>query len=611
MPDTYERRRRDRWLYELAGIPVDEPVAPTYEDLRLAQAGGVPASIPYDQWKPPEDRAADIAEDARLAGGRPPEGAPNATPPGQTPITPETDRVRFYDPETGRPGDFDVDSRAVAERLDSIRKPAHRQAYMDMAMSPPGAADPKLYAGMSGPALDGGSQYSTLAVPESLRPTEQQGAYAPPSRPESAQEDPFEFLANAEKKIPQPDVTFNPFEARERTRALYGENDPVVRRNDWEDEFVGRRRVRTDRDLERESALRGIFGNPGEALQWRQQRVRERQEHEQGAIAMHDRDRAESMRGRRISRADAEALASSGIVSPETAVRLTNEEAERVMKGWQNGAYQFGAGIKRSELDAYLNLLRLQTGASQAADKNQTQRDIAERKIEAEHAPLRPPPHSQLVQVIQGNGDVNGRVARMVAGNEPGVEKLPPDVRARAEKARDDYLNAPDEQTRRELYKNAGLGEPRNRDKTAGASNSPALVLKQEQAYEALNGPFQEAYEGARLLNKKLPLIAQFGTAGWAGLIQRGALSAEEQAAASAIHALVGQYRKNQFGTTLTPAERNELNSITGLASGDHTQFFQSPASIMAFLNRVGRALERQRRLLDTTLRQPAGAEGQ
>ena len=643
MPGYYDRHLADRdeerrWLLALAGVPVDDPATPAERDLRLADNAPVSNVDPATGMRL---RDVDVAANA----AQKPQGAPNATPRGSTPVgdserwetTNKADAERFDNEDQtrrqlalDRATDLRLQTGVVPEKYDGRwgyppQTPSATPAEPLPAETPEQAqARRKAFQASFAAAHQGvpaipaqGATPAAVATERAQNAAEPGTApYEPPAaRPESAKDDPYSFYTQTpETRVPEPRVQFNPFEARERARSLYGDNDaPKEGSHRWEEQFLSTHSQVSDRDIWREAFLKGVFGRDGDADASRKINLARQQNYADELAEARDRDRAEAMRTARISRGEAEALAASGVVSPETAVRMTRAEAEKILQGWQTGAYQFGSGIKRAETMAHLDELGLRRKAEdderdrqqrqrEAELRAQTERDKAEAERRAHDAKYPPSTPAREAAYIATHANVSKRIAELAA-SDGDLSHLPEAKRHEVELAREAWRNASQEEQSAMLTTQV-KGEGRDRDAPIRESHSPKFVTKEENAYQEIAGPLEDAYQGALLLNKKLPLVAQFGTSSWAGLVQRGALTGEEQAAAAAINQLIDTYRKSQFGATLTGDERAQLEAGTGLATGDTTAFFRSPAVIMGFLNRLRAATARKRKLLDATTRQ-------
>lgn len=153
------------------------------------------------------------------------------------------------------------------------------------------------------------------------------------------------------------DQIFDPQKRIARATELYqqqGPEEPDASSRRWEDEFLRSRKYATDEDIQRSFMLQSVFGNKGDNFRMRDSMMQQRQQYDQGLSKAHERDLSESKqggRGKRISLGLAQAIASTGRVSPEAAVQL--RENDQTVKAYVSGMYAQGLTERKQDISIH------------------------------------------------------------------------------------------------------------------------------------------------------------------------------------------------------------------------------------------------------------------
>lgn len=127
-----------------------------------------------------------------------------------------------------------------------------------------------------------------------------------------------------------------------RARESYQQQKPSTR---WEDEFLDRHLRPEDQSVRARAAVLGFFGTGDDAKSFRDDMYKRQQDFDKGQAEARGRDRSESQ----IDPGLAEAIAATGMMSPEAASRLTY--GSPVVQAFVQGGYNVGPRRAQQELE--------------------------------------------------------------------------------------------------------------------------------------------------------------------------------------------------------------------------------------------------------------------
>lgn len=402
---------------------------------------------------------------------------------------------------------------------------------------------------------------------------------------------------------------FDPFAQQARARELYAQaNVPSERR--WEDEFLADRKRYTDDDIQRGYMLHTLLGSPEQGMAFRKMAREEQVAYDKGLYEARDRDLA----SQRVSPALAEAIAASGMVSPESAVNLRmNDPAVKnfgqyASQGMRARGQDYGMGktyitetgkTERADLDRRAALERMIVGKAlgiQAALANKGALDDdttldAPTKIEW-----------AVNRLMKAAGISRDQAVSAFGGD---FSSLSPEQAKIAEQAIPDLrTSAQDPASRRRISDSSnkleGEADTKKRVQVETyvdkARSDPKYRLKFKNDWEAAATPLREAIAAWKQMSddgKKA--FVQWAPTGIPGTIGKFITSPKDQQLAGSVRGLLNAYVKANAGSAVTGSEWDRVAAEIGIPTGSWSPF-QGTGQIEDFFRRSGKLLGTHRR---------------
>lgn len=590
--------------YQRDDNPPPEP-APVPAAQNLAAANTVP---PQEMGPPaPEDVIASARDPFDPRDPAPPVYTPPPEPPPEQETGPTPEEVAALPRAAGASNAEAEHARAAMRALQPRATPGQGQAP-----PPPGAVatDPALAPGKAPPPLTG-PDYSSVAG--RVASTPQQG----PSP------DPFGY---------DDDGGFKRAEAIRQARAAYDRQSSQGGRR-WEDEFLADNPRMGNQEFRRRSIALGLFGGYDRMREAQQDRDKQQQQYATGLARARLQDQGE----RRISRAQAEAIAATGQVSPEAAAEMRLNDP--LLKQFGQFASQGGRAehldYQRDKMIHELHTkVALQEAKAEAEAKlkkeledakGATQREVASthargRKAADAAKRLTPEEHANLVgaNLAEKHGlplTVGKEAARGNYANVPPElrEKVEIDVIrgigqsdiASARKIGTDVLAIPakaDEQAKAAGKKAKAVNAEALELYVAKRKADPQFRLEYITAWDDRSKAVGEAWQGWKQMSEQgKAALTQWAGEGFAGSIQSAKLGARDGALAAPIQKLINELVKERSGATVTDQEWGRLGREVGLASGSYEPF-KGMQTLENFILRTGQRQTRHRQTFEKVM---------
>lgn len=495
-----------------------------------------------------------------------------------------------------------------------------------------------LYASDTGQSAIGTPEAGALTVPVAdVPPIPRQGPSAD-ARQLALQINPLEELERAREMVPpthtdvgsrmtteggerpnmygiEDEFGFNPFKQQQRARELYGQTaSPSGQR--WEDEYLANRKRYTDDDIQRGYMWQTLVNGPEAGMAFRKMARDEQGAYDKGLWEARDRDAGTQ----RVSTGLAEAIAASGLATPEAAVQLRMNDP--LVKAYTSGGYSqglrargqdYGMGktyiteagkTERADNQIAANrentLLRGALGV-QAALANKgiitadtsvpdaTKAQLAVADLMQQFPSLTV---EQAVEALAGNtAGLPAEVQRDVTVALPGVKRTANDSTA----------------TRQRIVsmgKVQGEAAARRKNRVLESMELAQTDVDKRQKWQEdwtrARQEIGDAIEAwSQMSDDGKQQFVQWGKQGWGVPLGNAFTNAQDQALAGAVQMAVNAYIKANAGSAVTGSEWDRLADSMGIATGIWNPF-NSTAKIEGFLDRSGRHLVQHRRLWES-----------
>lgn len=400
----------------------------------------------------------------------------------------------------------------------------------------------------------------------------------------------------------------------QQARDLYAQaNVPNEAR--WEEEYLRGRKQYTDADLLRGQIINQFIGGQDAGLKWRQMATGERDAFNKGLYEARDRDLA----NQRVSPALAEAIAGSGMATPEAAVRLRMNDP--IVKAFTSGGYS--QGLRAEEMERrmarqYNELLsRTQQGdLNRQANRENTvlrgvlgiQAALANRGIEADPEKIRGLLGSMFASSLGVEPDVGARVADGdLSGLSPEQTRTAQIMRPIFEKTISDEKSLrpvitaiAKEETTRESKKQTAVDIA-----VARAANDPKFRVKMETDLETQRLALKNAFKAwQNMSDAGKQAFVQFAPTGipakvgefvkHLGMEDAQKVTENDRVAATALRSLFQDIIQKRAGVAVSESEWGRTAAELGLANGSWDPF-NSPRAVGDVLNRLGERLKAHR----------------
>lgn len=420
---------------------------------------------------------------------------------------------------------------------------------------------------------------------------------------------------------------FDPDERVRQAREAYGKLEPeAAPTRQWEEEFTRKRSRLTEADAERARISSLWFGegwgHPAEANKARDAVLDRMDRYDQGLAQARAADVATYEKNRRITPASADAVAATGLVSPEDAVKMTEGQAQAFLK---SNVAALGARMRGQNLGAYKTDVK--EGGARVGALEQAERGAAANESREKVAQIGGDARVKAAGMHKGQGGAGAApearsdedltmmlyqmghgltpldtVKKFVAGSldmgsvSPATfDHLTADLATLKDMKPKDY----------DALRRATMSaEQAGRGRTVASSNDPRLIIKERTKYNSAVSKFLPAYRAVKKLGPKLQVLARYGLQGWAGQLQKVQLTPEEHAEAGSLYQLLTEYAHANFGAAFTKNESELMAGAVGMNLGEGVDWFASPARILQFMNNYKAELARHDELLGEQLGQ-------
>lgn len=402
-----------------------------------------------------------------------------------------------------------------------------------------------------------------------------------------------------------------------RARELYG-NAAFEEAPRWEDEFLQNRQRRSDADIHRAWVLQSAFHGNDHGMKFREMLRNEQKGYDEGLQAARQSD----LGNQRVSPALAEAIAGSGLASPESAVLLRMNDP--LVKAFQSGGYSQGLRAEGQDKGLYKNMENNATKLeiNDTNNKAGLTRTIISRILGAQSALANKgavalddslPDATKLELALTEMqrtvpGMTEDQAMNALSGDFSGLS--PEDAR-RARLALPEvkrFANDPVAARQRivDQRKTEGGAESRRENKVADsielAKNDLKYAQKWQDEWESAAGPMREAIRAWKGMSERgQKAFVQWGSEGLAGSIKRFITDPKDQALAGAVRAAIDAQIKHLGGSAVTGNEWVRIAEEIGITSGSWSPF-QSTAAIEGYFDRAARALTNHRKMYESQL---------
>ena len=396
-------------------------------------------------------------------------------------------------------------------------------------------------------------------------------------------------------------------EARIRqAREAYGADTPAKASTRWEEEFSSGRSRTTDKDVWRAYALSSIFGDKDRALRVREQMKREQAGYDEGLMKARERDVADSSKGRRISRAMAEALAATGLVNPEDAVNLTYDDP--LVKNYGNiataGIKERGQdiGVHKSNLDIEGKLAAIerqgQTQQQIATDNNASRERIADKRGKKAAGAgggggaLGSDAEGEALMLQQSENISAADAAAIVAtGQIPENSALTPQKVEAALATLGLFRRLPAKKKAEQLAsilsqerQNIDLPKRTVETSIARAKSDPQYRFKWKDALSNISANVGDAVNAWKAMSEEgKKNFVQLGIGPTASFVKSASMSDADKVHAGKVWTLINEMVKERSGAAVSDAEWGRIANEVGL-SANQWDVFNSPDAIKNYI---------------------------
>ncbi len=407
----------------------------------------------------------------------------------------------------------------------------------------------------------------------------------------------------------------------EAARAAYGDSADPTPSTRWEDEFRSSRYRPTDDDARRawiSSLLFGQFGDQKAAEEMRRARIQEGYAYDQALGQARDRDTAYNQVNQRVSRGLAEAIAATGMVSPEDAVTL--KMGDPIVKAFQSGGYAQGLRERGQDLDYLRHLESLiekrlngEERANTATETTRVRAESSERaaairaaaKKGAGHGagagPATGPTDDETVRYLirywQGRvppetveGIVRGTIDPATQPNAAQAKQILADAnyyRAQARDEREKMNRANDAMERQDIHLPDRAAETAAVTVVARARNDPKVRYQLKDEITGASMTLRNAILAWKQMSPEGRLaLVQLAPQGLTVVVRSAKMSSTDRAAAGAVLSAINELVKARSGSAVTESEWGRVASEIGL-SGAPWDPFNDPAALEGHLARA------------------------
>jgi len=398
-----------------------------------------------------------------------------------------------------------------------------------------------------------------------------------------------------------------------RAAELYGNDEGPGRY--WEDELLSRRNRVTDNDVQKGFLLQSLMHGNDYGMQFRQMMRHEQAGFEQDLDKARDKD----FGNRRVSRGMAEAIAATGQISPEAAVKLRMNDP--LVKNFGQFASQGGRaegqalGREKAQMDHAFDLIR----SDKVDDRTrglamlQSLTTLGSAEIRAQALEQMTP---EQILALKGSWMASHlRVPKevgeaVVAGD---TSKLTPEQKERADKFRPVVESAAADARVRgrvvgDQVKEGAGAEVKQENAVlksiALAQNDQKFAEKWQKDWHAAEMPLKQAIKGWSAMSP----AGQKAFTQWTQTQQGGIvdfahigdqwnkynLPPEDQIHASRVLEAINSYVKANAGSAVTGSEWDRIAHRTGLATGTWAPF-NNPEVVGTFLRDSAAAMTQSR----------------
>lgn len=406
----------------------------------------------------------------------------------------------------------------------------------------------------------------------------------------------------------------------QQARDLYAQAN-VPNESRWEEEYLRGRKQYTDADLLRGQIINQFIGGQDAGLKWRQMATGERDAFNKGLYEARDRDLA----NQRVSPALAEAIAGSGMATPEAAVRLRMNDP--IVKAFTSGGYS--QGLRAEEMERrmarqYNELLsRTQQGdLNRQANRENTvlrgalgiQAALANKGIVTADTSVEDATKAQLAvsDLMRRFPDLTAdQAAAALTGD---VSALPPDVQRGVQMALPEVkrtVNDPVAVRSRVVSQGKVEGEQQTKLKNAvdiavaRAATDPKFRVDMETDLETQRLALKNAFKAWQNMSEAgKQAFVQFAPTGipakigefvkHLGMEDAQKVTENDRVAATALRSLFQDIIQKRAGVAVSESEWGRTAAELGLANGNWDPF-NSPRAVGDVLNRLGERLKAHR----------------
>ncbi len=392
----------------------------------------------------------------------------------------------------------------------------------------------------------------------------------------------------------------------QRAAELYGEDEPPSRY--WEDELLSRRSRITDKDVQRGFLLQSLMSGNEHGMRFREMMRREQAGFEQDL----EKARAQDYGTRRISRGMAEAIAATGQVSPEAAVRLTYNDP--LVKNFGQFASQGGRaegqalGREKAQMDLAADLWRtgktddrvralsmLQSLTTLGAQEMRAQMmsQMTPEQIEALKGSwmashLRVDPETGAAAARGDTSKLTPEQARKAELARPAIEAAATNPKVRDEVLKSQVREAAGAETREDnaVQKSISL-----------AQNDRKYANKWQNDWTSAQMPLKEAIKAWKTMSPE----GQKAFSAWAS---NGAVVDQfakaflyapgDQVKAAKVREAINSYVKANAGSAVTGSEWDRMATRVGIPTGTWAPF-NDPEVVGTFLSDAAKVMTQNR----------------
>ncbi len=420
----------------------------------------------------------------------------------------------------------------------------------------------------------------------------------------------------------EPKKSFSREELASRALAAYGEDAPASRQ--WEDEFLRGRERFSDAEIRRRSALIGFFGDPEQGERWAAAQREAQQNYDEGLGKARDRDR----KGSRISRGLASAIAATGMVPPEEAVKLTY--GDDLVKNFGQYASQGGraegqqVGLEKARMHEAFGLIKSENADDRmrgiAMLQSLTQLAVPQARADAmqtlDPEQLRALGASWMQSGLKplGANLTPEKAAAVLEGDRSG---LTPEQAAKADALTPNIKTGlADQRVRGQVTADnlkAGVNADQKKENTVAqarslAENDQKFALKFQSEWRAAEMPLKQAMSGWKAMSpagKKAFVSFAQQQKDSGGILDMTTITDQlakafeyapgDQVHASRVLAAINSYVKSNSGSAVTGSEWDRVAKRVGLATGTWAPF-NDPEVVGTFLDDAARAMIEDRK---------------